>query len=184
MYSTSTEGLREWGKKISRGAMITGALIAALGIVVALWPGATITVVGIAFGLAITAGGLCLIYMAIKARAIPVFSTLGLVFGSLITLVGVSTLIAPAAFATLIMIVAGVIVICQGIAALTVGKAMVPTGLVWVWLHGILSIILGILFLIAPLTSLYSMTTVIGILIAITGTTITLGSFRLGLSLR
>lgn len=184
MYTTTPQTLREWAKKVSRGAIITGALIAALGIVVAVWPGATITVVGLAFGLAITVGGLCMIYMSIKARAIPVFSTIGLVFGFLVTLIGVSTLIAPAAFATFVMIVAGVIVICQGITALTVGKAMVPAGVAWVWIHGVLSIILGALFLIAPLTSLYSMTTVIGVLIAMTGATIAIGSFQLGLRVR
>lgn len=156
-----------------------GVAAVILGLVVALWPHATITVLAIAVGVLAVAIGVTLFAFGRRIRALPILPMVFYGFGLLALLVGLMALINPTAVGMLVVLMFGFVMITQGVTSLTVGRALALAGgaqfIAW---HGVLSIILGLLFVFAPLTSLYSITVMMGVLMSLSGFMLIIGALR------
>ena len=116
------------------------------------------------------AGG-ALVWFGLTTKSIPVLPGIGAFFGILLVLAGIGALISPQSFGAVIVIAIGFMALAQGLTTFSTGRVisrMSGSSSYLTW-SGILSIILGVIFIIAPLTSLYSLTILMGIMLAAFG---------------
>lgn len=148
-----------------------GGLATVVGLVVAIWPHAGISVFAWAAGIfSILAGG-ALVWFGLTTKSIPVLPGIGAFFGILLVLAGIGALISPQSFGAVIVIAIGFMALAQGLTTFSTGRVisrMSGSSSYLTW-SGILSIVLGVIFIIAPLTSLYSLTILMGIMLAAFG---------------
>lgn len=159
---------------------LLGGLATVVGLVVAIWPHAGISVFAWAAGIfSILAGG-TLVWFGLTNRSIPVLPGIGAFFGILLVLAGIGALISPQSFGAVIVIAIGFMALAQGFTTFSTGRVISRVSgsssyLTW---SGILSIILGVIFIIAPLTNLYSLTILMGIMLAAFGVMMIIAGVR------
>ena len=152
---------------------LIGALATILGIVLMVWPHAGISTLAIVVGIFILSLGVMALVGGWRIRQIPVVGTTVMFFGVLLSLFALITLIAPATMAAAIVIALGVFVFLQGISGFAVGRRFSGSEYgTHVLIVSIVSIVIGLLFIIAPLSSLYTLTVVLGLAMAVFGTAI------------
>lgn len=159
---------------------LLGVLATVIGLIVAVWPHAGINVFAWAAGIfSILAGG-ALVWFGLTTKSVPVLPGIGAFFGILLVLAGIGALISPQSFGAIIIIAIGFIALAQGLTTFSAGRAISrvsETSRYLTW-SGILSIVLGVIFIIAPLTSLYSLTIVMGIMLAAFGIMMIIAGIR------
>ncbi|GAC70622.1 HdeD family acid-resistance protein [Gordonia soli] len=152
--------LADYAKQIPdelTGAVRTTVIVTAivgivLGIIALVWPGATLLVIAILFGIALIATGVFRLYQAFAASLLPAGWRVFLgVLGALILIAGVIALFNPAESLWLLAVFIGIGWIFQGIGdviAAASGSAHAPRWLLIV--SGIISILAGIVMLFLP----------------------------------
>lgn len=140
-----------------------------LGIIVLVWPRATLLVVAVLFGLALIAAGLLRLFTAVVATMLPGRWRLLLgVLSVAIIAAGVLVLANPTAATWLLAVFIGAGWLVQGIAELigvVTGSGDVPRGLAVA--SGVISVIAGLVLLILPVTALQTLVWVAGILLIV-----------------
>lgn len=153
---TTTEYAKQIPDELTGGVRSTVIVTAIIGIVLGIialaWPGATLLVIAVLFGISLIAGGLFRIYQAIAATLLPTgWRALLAVLGVLILAAGVIALVNPAESLLFLAIFIGVGWIFQGVGdlmGLVSGSLHTPKWLLA--LSGTVSILAGIVMLFLP----------------------------------
>ncbi|SEC27352.1 Uncharacterized membrane protein HdeD, DUF308 family [Paramicrobacterium humi] len=136
-----------------RAALIIGGLAAVLlGILIWSWPNATLLLVGWAFGVFFIISGIVRAVIGLSARWTSAGSkTLTVVLSVLLVIAGIVVLANPGFGIVVLATLVGIVWILEGIAALT----SIPDGsLKWLAvIYGVLSILGGILVVLAPVAA-------------------------------
>ena len=165
--------------KSSRWLTFTGVIATIVGIVVALWPHAGISVFAWATGTFAILVGSALTWFGLTTRSIPILPKISAIVG-VILLIGLGSLIAPQRFGVIIVIMIGIMALIHGIATVSAGRVAsrisgTTSNVTWT---GMFSIIVGIVFIVAPLTSLYSLTALLGLMLAAFGVMMVIAGVR------
>ncbi|MCF8609366.1 DUF308 domain-containing protein [Gordonia sp. HY285] len=136
-----------------RSFLVTTSIVGiALGITALVWPGVTLTVVAILFGVSLVVAGLIRLFVAFATTAAPFGSRMLLaVFGGIVLVAGVLAILNPSESLTLLGIFIGVGWIFAGLQDLfgaQLSAYLVPRWLVIV--SGIVSVAAGIAMIVLP----------------------------------
>lgn len=156
----------------SGGVVAIGVISIVLGIIVLVWPKATLLVVAIIFGLQLIAAGAVRISVTRELPSDPGWvRPASIALGVLTVLAGVVCLFRPGTSLTVIAILIAVGWIAEGVAALAHGFAAGrSTGArVFLFIFGAISIIAGIVVAVWPGETLVILTVVAGIMLIILG---------------
>lgn len=146
---------------------VTGAVSLILGLVVLFWPGATLDVIAVLFGLYfVISGGIRII-----SGIITPFSTglrvLNIIVGVLLVIVGIVAIRNPLASLTVLGMVVGIAWIVEGVMALTEVES---GGSRWYAItYGVISLLAGIVVLFLPVSSLAALVVFGGIFLLLLG---------------
>lgn len=166
-------------------AAIQGAVTVILGVLILVWPGASLLVIVYLFAIYLLVQG---IWQVVSAIADPGDGTGGNrvlmgVLGGLSFLVGLLCLREPlqtlAVIALLIgawLLVGGVIMVISALTGATIGSR------VWVALGGLLCVIGGVVVLLQPAISLVTLQVVLGCLLVLQGALVATGALAIRLS--
>ncbi|PPF85560.1 hypothetical protein C5B96_05675 [Subtercola sp. Z020] len=157
-FSLHTEDLAPGVLRHFKAALWVGAVLSVVvGILVLAWPGSTLEVVAFLFGLYFFVVGLVRIAVGIVNGTLsPGVRVLSVVLGVLLLVSGVIALRNPFASLTVLGLVIGVSWIFEGILALT--QTVNDSSKWYATLLGVLSIVAGIVFVFAPVSSLALLT--------------------------
>ncbi len=156
----------------SGGVVAIGVISVALGILVLVWPQATLLVVAIVFGLQLIAAGAVRIAVTRELPGDPGWvRPASIALGALSIIAGIICLFRPGASLLVIAILIAVGWIAEGIAALAHGFASGRSAgaRVFLFIFGALSIIAGIVVAVWPAETLVILTRVGGILLIVIG---------------
>lgn len=139
-----------------RSSMIVTAIAGiVLGVLVLFWPGISLLVVAILFGVALIVAGLYRIVFGASVPASAGFRWLMIILGVLTVVAGVICLARPVATLVFIALMIGIAWILQGLHDLVAGIGGTTSGSRWLAvIGGIVSIVAGILVMVLPITAL------------------------------
>lgn len=157
-YSFHAEELTGPALRTFKAALWIGAVLSILvGIVVLVWPGSTLEVVAFFFGLYFFVVGLVRVIVGIVNGSLsPGIRVLSIILGVLLLIAGVFALKNPLASLVVLALLIGISWITEGILALT--QTVNDSSRWFGTLLGVLSIVAGVVFIFAPLTSLAVLT--------------------------
>ncbi|KFJ08357.1 HdeD family acid-resistance protein [Bifidobacterium tsurumiense] len=167
--------------RMSYGVIGAAALI--FGIIVLFWPGATLAVIAAAFGIYFVISGIIRIVSAIVELGLPAgWRVLDILVGVLLTVGGIVVLKNAAVSGQTLAIVAALTIgigwIAEGIMALVETWRLPQSG--WAIFQGVISIIAGVVVLIAPLSSTIWMIIFGGAALVVIGITMLIRAFTFG----
>lgn len=156
-------------------AIVLGVLTAVLGILVMVWPGQTLLIIALLFGLQLLFVGAFRIMVAVTTKAAPGWWR-GLVgvLGGLTVIAGIICFIRPGTSLLVIAILIAAGWLVDGVTSIVSGVVDNWPGLQRVAqiVFGVVSILAAIVVVIWPSTSLLLMTTVGGVLLLVLGVAI------------
>lgn len=156
-------------------AIVLGVLTAVLGILVMVWPGQTLLIIALLFGLQLLLVGAFRIMVAVTTRAAPGWWR-GLVgvLGGLTVIAGIICFVRPGTSLLVIAILIAAGWLVDGVTSIVSGVVDNWPGLQRVAqiVFGVISILAAIVVLIWPSTSLLLMTSVGGVLLLVLGVAI------------
>ncbi|GAB3756353.1 HdeD family acid-resistance protein [Microlunatus parietis] len=156
-------------------AIVLGVLTAVLGILVMVWPGQTLLIIAVLFGLQLLFVGAFRIMVAVTTRAAPNWWR-GLVgvLGGLTVVAGIICFVRPGTSLLVIAILIAAGWLVDGVTSIVSGVVDNWAGLQRVAqiVFGVISILAAIVVLIWPSTSLLLMTSVGGALLVVLGVAI------------
>lgn len=167
-------GLDKWWLYLLRGIL---ALI--FGVIILVWPGATVFVLIILFGCYALVEGLFTVgYSIAKATRHEKFFWL-LMLGFLGIIVGLAVLLRPGVGALAVLVVIAIWLVVRGFLVLISAFEMTGSaGVRWmVGITGALSLILGILMLVFPISGVFGIILVIAIYSLVAGIFLCISSF-------
>ena len=127
-----------------------------LGVIFLLWPGLSVTVLGVLFGLSIIASGILNIYSYFKRAQLPLFR-FHLIYGILAIILGILTLLNPFVFSQVITIFLGIWVLYLAINKIDLSlrlKKINEKSWLLLLLSSILEIFMSIIIFINPFSNL------------------------------
>ncbi len=153
-------------KKAKINYIVDDIVTAIIGVVLLLWPGATLNIMVMALAILLFAVGIIFIigYFAAKERNIQ--NTAFLTLGLIIAVIGAWMFAQPTTFEAIVPIIAGLIIAAGGISniaqAITLHSYKYSNW--WVsLLFGIIAVIVGALLVVNPLTAVAYVVQIIGI---------------------
>lgn len=163
--------------------LIFGIVTLGLGIVALVYPGITIGVVGVLFGLQLLLVGLvCLILVFVGSERHRFLSAL---IGILAVIVGVLCLRDIAQSVMILTLAIGIYWVIHGLLLTILGLTdAVPWGAGWAVFAGILSFIAGVIILSFPVGSAHALAVILGIWLVVLGILRIVNAFQLRRALR
>lgn len=140
-------------KKHDWGLFASGVLLIIFAFVMMLWPGLTLVTLGIIAGVVLIITGISIFVTYMRTRKTAVKQSVWVLVNAILDVVlGAMFLLYPVAAAATIPWLAGAFVIAYGVVAIFSSIGVRNTGSMWVLmlLNGILSIIIGIMFVMDP----------------------------------
>ncbi|MHB8895645.1 MAG: HdeD family acid-resistance protein [Candidatus Geothermincolia bacterium] len=167
-------GLDKWWTYLLRGIL---ALI--FGVIILVWPGATVLVLIILFGCYVLVEGLFAVGFSIAKASKGEKWVALLLLGILGIIVGLAVLVRPGAGTLAVLIVFAIWLVIRGFLMLISAFEMSGAASVrWlVGISGALALILGILMLIFPISGVFGVILVIGIYSLVAGVFLAISSF-------
>ncbi|WP_067856539.1 HdeD family acid-resistance protein [Nocardia shimofusensis] len=152
--------------------LVTGVISVLVGIVVLVWPGKTLLVAGILFGIYLVVSGALQLVSAFGATKTAGMRVLYFLSGALSIVVGVFCFRDELTSILLLGLWIGIGWLFRGV-ALMVAVVSEPTlpGRGWQGLFGVLTIIAGVILVIWPVSSIATLTLVAGIWLIVLGVT-------------
>lgn len=151
--------------------VVTAVVAVGLGIVAIVWPRPSLVLVALVFGVYLVAAGVMRVVAAVRGHGTPpVWRWTSGVVGGLVAAAGLVALLDPAVPLLVYAVLAGVAFLIEGVAALVAGfvghpgSSRVPTVV-----SGVLSIIGGVVVLVAPGLALTVFTVFSGIALVVVG---------------
>ena len=162
-----SELTRKTVQSIRRGMALTGLLSVVLGGVVLFWPGATLDVVAVLFGLYFLVSGAVRVVTGLIIPLTGGLRVLNILIGVLIFIVGVAAIRNPLASLAVLGMVVGIAWILEGIMSLVETES---GGSRWYAIaYGIISILAGAVVLFLPVGSLTALVIFGGIFLVVLG---------------
>jgi uncharacterized membrane protein HdeD (DUF308 family) len=152
-------------KKIKANVVISSLLCAALGVVLLVYPGDSMRLVGIAVGVVLILTGIVKVFDFLINRDGTLYLQLNLIFGIVLAVVGVWIITQPEKVMSIIPIIIGIIITIHGISKLRQAIELCQDHYEKWWvalLLGILTAGLGILLIFRPFEALETVVQVIG----------------------
>ena len=173
-----SELTRKAVRNIPGGLALTGVLSIILGALVLFWPGATLDVVAVLFGLYFLISGAVRVVTGIITPLSGGLRVLNILTGVLIFIVGVVAIRNPLASLAVLGMVIGIAWIVEGIMALTESES---GGSRWYAItYGVISIIAGVVVLFLPVGSLAALVVFGGIFLVVLGIVEVVRAFAFG----
>ncbi|MFD4430023.1 HdeD family acid-resistance protein [Nocardia sp. NPDC058497] len=157
-------------KKTWQTILVTGLLAVVLGIIVLVWPGPSLLVAGILFGIYMVVSGIFQLIAAFTHLPSTSFRVLSFISGVLSLIIGVFCFRDDFASIVLLGLFIGISWLFRGIAILfaALSEKGVP-GRGWQIFYGIISAIAGVVLIVWPISSLTTLTLVVGIFLIVIG---------------
>jgi uncharacterized membrane protein HdeD (DUF308 family) len=152
-------------RKIKANVVVSSLLCAALGVVLLVYPGDSMRVVGIAVGVVLILTGIVKVFDFLINRDGTLYLQLNLIFGIVLAVVGVWIITQPEKVMSIIPIIIGIIITIHGISKLRQAIELCQDHYEKWWvalLLGILTAGLGILLIFRPFEALETVVQVIG----------------------
>lgn len=109
----------------------------------------------------------------------------GVFFAVIGVIIGIAALVHPDTFSLVLAMIFGLVALISGIGNVGAGAVSAAAGIGWpVLLSGIVQIIIGIMLLISPFTSLLAVTWAVGAIAIVLGITMLLSGFMIRKTLR
>ncbi len=140
-------------RKHDWGLFASGILLLICAFVIMLWPGITLVTMGIIAGILLIIAGVSIFATYMRTRNTAIKQSGWVLANAILDIIlGAMFLIWPVAAAATIPWLAGVFMVAYGIMAIISSIAVRQTGSMWILMliNGILSIIIGIMFVMDP----------------------------------
>ncbi|MGK2880154.1 MAG: HdeD family acid-resistance protein [Mycobacterium sp.] len=153
-----------------KSVLASGILALVLGIMVIVWPGITLLVAAIFFGAYLLITGVVQVFFAFTITGSTAQRVLLFVSGAASLVLAIMCMVSIEDALTLLAIWIGIGFIFRGVATTmaAISDSTLP-GRWWEVFVGVISLLAGVVLLAAPLESLETLTTVVGIWIIIVG---------------
>ncbi|MEU4412340.1 HdeD family acid-resistance protein [Nocardia salmonicida] len=157
-------------KKTWQTILVTGLLAVVLGIIVLVWPGPSLLVAGILFGIYMVVSGIFQLIAAFTHLPSTSFRVLSFISGVLSLIIGVFCFRDDLASIVLLGLWIGISWLFRGVAVLfaALSESGVP-GRGWQIFYGIISALAGVVLIVWPISSLSTLVWVVGIFLIIIG---------------
>ncbi|MGS2804698.1 HdeD family acid-resistance protein [Nocardia sp. MW-W600-9] len=157
-------------KKTWQTILVTGLLAVVLGIIVLVWPGPSLLVAGILFGIYMVVSGVFQLIAAFTHLPSTSFRVLSFISGVLSLIIGIFCFRDDLTSIFLLGLWIGISWLFRGVAVLfaAVSDKGVP-GRGWQIFYGIISAIAGVILIVWPINSLATLTVVVGIFLIVIG---------------
>ncbi|MEV6217532.1 HdeD family acid-resistance protein [Nocardia sp. NPDC051833] len=157
-------------KKTWQTILVTGLLAVVLGIIVLVWPGPSLLVAGILFGIYMVVSGIFQLIAAFTHLPSTSFRVLSFISGVLSLIIGIFCFRDDLTSIFLLGLWIGISWLFRGVAVLfaAMSDKGVP-GRGWQIFYGIISAIAGIILIVWPIESLATLTLVVGIFLIVIG---------------
>ncbi|WP_181034483.1 HdeD family acid-resistance protein [Arthrobacter sp. 08Y14] len=163
---------------IRTGMVVTGVLSVVLGALVLFWPGATLDVIAVLFGLYFVVSGAVRVVTGLVTPLVGGLRVLNILIGLLLFIVGVAAIRNPTASLTVLALFIGIAWIVEGIMSLTEVES---GGSRWyAIIYGIVSIIAGVVVLFLPVSSLAALVIFGGVALVVLGIVEVVRAFSFG----
>lgn len=159
---------------------VTGAVSTALGVVVLVWPGVTLRVVGVLFGIYLLISGILQLAGAFADHVPGYLRAIGLVVGTLSILLGLISFRGAAESILLLALWIGFGWLMRGIGhTVMVSSAPAFPGRGWLIAGGVITAIAGVVVISAPVASIATLAVLAGIWLVVVGVSELVEAFRL-----
>ncbi|MFI1236107.1 HdeD family acid-resistance protein [Nocardia salmonicida] len=157
-------------KKTWQTILVTGLLAVVLGIIVLVWPGPSLLVAGILFGIYMVVSGIFQLIAAFTHLPSTSFRVLSFISGVLSLIIGIFCFRDDLASIVLLGLWIGISWLFRGVAVLfaALSESGVP-GRGWQIFYGIISALAGVVLIVWPISSLSTLVWVVGIFLIIIG---------------
>jgi uncharacterized membrane protein HdeD (DUF308 family) len=157
-------------KKTWQTVLVTGLLAVVLGIIVLVWPGPSLLVAGILFGIYMVVSGIFQLIAAFTHLPSTSFRVLSFISGVLSLIIGVFCFRDDLTSIVLLGLFIGISWLFRGIAVLfaALSESGVP-GRGWQIFYGIISALAGVVLIVWPISSLTTLVWVVGIFLIVIG---------------
>ncbi|MEV6658048.1 HdeD family acid-resistance protein [Nocardia fluminea] len=157
-------------KKTWQTVLVTGLLAVVLGIIVLVWPGPSLLVAGILFGIYMVVSGIFQLIAAFTHLPSTSFRVLSFISGVLSLIIGVFCFRDDLTSIVLLGLFIGISWLFRGVAVLfaAISESGVP-GRGWQIFYGIISALAGVVLIVWPISSIATLVWVVGIFLIIIG---------------
>lgn len=157
-------------KKTWQTMLVTGLLAVVLGIIVLVWPGPSLLVAGVLFGIYMVASGIFQLVAAFTHLPSTSFRVLSFISGVLSLIIGVFCFRDELTSIMLLGLFIGISWLFRGVALLfaAVSEPSVP-GRGWQIFYGVISALAGVVLIVWPIGSLATLVWVVGIFLIVIG---------------
>ncbi|MFC4376404.1 HdeD family acid-resistance protein [Nocardia halotolerans] len=157
-------------KKTWQTMLVTGLLAVILGIIVLVWPGASLLVAGVLFGIYMVASGVFQLIAAFTHLPSTSFRVLAFISGVLSLIIGIFCFRDDLTSIVLLGLWIGISWLFRGIALLfaALSESNVP-GRGWQTFYGIVSALAGVVLIVWPISSVATLVWVVGIFLIVIG---------------
>ncbi|MFD3508844.1 HdeD family acid-resistance protein [Nocardia sp. NPDC058666] len=157
-------------KKTWQTILVTGLLAVVLGIIVLVWPGPSLLVAGVLFGIYMVVSGIFQLVAAFTHLPSTSFRVLSFISGVLSLIIGVFCFRDDLASIVLLGLWIGISWLFRGIAVLfaAISDSGVP-GRGWQIFYGIVSALAGVVLIVWPISSIATLVWVVGIFLIVIG---------------
>ena len=173
-----SELTRKVVRGIRTGMVVTGVLSVVLGALVLFWPGATLDVIAVLFGLYFVVAGALRVVTGLVTPLLGGLRVLNILIGLLLLIAGVAAIRNPLASLSVLALFIGIAWIVEGIMSLT---EVENGGSRWyAIIYGIVSIIAGVVVLFLPVSSLAALVIFGGVALVVLGIVEVVRAFSFG----
>lgn len=173
-----SELTRKVVRGIRTGMVVTGVLSVVLGALVLFWPGATLDVIAVLFGLYFVVSGAVRVVTGLVTPLVGGLRVLNILIGLLLLIAGVAAIRNPLASLSVLALFIGIAWIVEGIMSLTEVES---GGSRWyAIIYGIVSIIAGVVVLFLPVSSLAALVIFGGVALVVLGIVEVVRAFSFG----
>ncbi|GAA1936380.1 HdeD family acid-resistance protein [Kitasatospora viridis] len=152
-------------------ALVLGLLAVLLGVVVLAWPGRTLEVIGVLFGIYLLVSGILQVVLASTVHLATALRVLGFISGALSILLGLLCFRGAYQSVLLLSLWIGIGWLFRGVTA-TVAALDLPSGTPgrgWQVFLGVITALAGVILLVDPFSSIYALAVMAGIWLLLIG---------------
>ncbi|SFM34900.1 HdeD family acid-resistance protein [Nocardia asteroides] len=157
-------------KKTWQTILVTGLLAVVLGIIVLVWPGPSLLVAGILFGIYMVVSGIFQLVAAFTHLPSTSFRVLSFISGLLSLVIGIFCFRDDLTSILLLALWIGISWLFRGITVLFAAASEPGTpGRGWQIFYGIISAVAGVVLIVWPISSISTLVLVVGIFLIVIG---------------
>ena len=166
------EFIAKIARALWRAWLVAGGIALVIGIVAVAWPSGTVKAITLICAAGIIIGSLAIGALSFATRKVSPIWGLGAFLAAVGLIIGIAAAANPKTFSVVLALLFGLVALLTGIGNLGVGGISAVAGVGWpVIVSGIVQIIIGLLLLISPFTSLIGITWALGLLAIVLGVT-------------